>query len=309
MIATRLYTNHSGLRHDTGPNIPERVRRMEVIHDLFKEKPFSGLELIEAQPADMKLILRAHTQKYFDFAMETVPDRGYAFLDEETVLSPGSWDAALDAAGAACMAVDDVCGGTVKRAFCAVRPPGHHALPERAMGFCIFNNVFIAARHAQEEHGVKRVAIVDFDVHHGNATDYTARTATDIFFVSSHQFPFWPGTGDPQYDEPGKTLNIPLPAGSGSEYFRKEYEDKVFPALNKFRPELLLISAGFDAHRDDPLANINLVEDDYVWVTEKLGGIADAHCGGRIVSMLEGGYNVDALKSCVGMHIKALAGI
>jgi acetoin utilization deacetylase AcuC-like enzyme len=308
-MKTRLYTNRSGLKHDTGAGHPEQAARLSAIYSLFEEPPFSDLMLVEAEPADEEWILRAHADSYFYAVADAAPDSGTHRLDEDTVMSPGTWRAALDAAGAACLAVGDVCGGACARAFCAIRPPGHHALPTQAMGFCIFNNAFIAARHAQEVWGVKKVAIVDFDVHHGNGTDYMARRAENILFISSHQFPFWPGTGDPQYDEPGKTLNVPLPAGAGSALFRAEYESKVFPALEKFAPELLLISAGFDAHRDDPLGGLDLTEEDFAWVTRKLCEIADRHAKGRVISLLEGGYNLDALRASAAAHLRALAGV
>jgi acetoin utilization deacetylase AcuC-like enzyme len=308
-MKTRLYTNRSGLKHDTGPGHPEQVARLSAVHSLFEELPFSVLMTVQAEPANEEWVLRAHEAGYFNKLLESSPESGSIMLDEETVFGPHTWQAALDGAGAACLAVSDVVGGACDRAFCAIRPPGHHALPDKAMGFCLFNNVFIAARHAQEVWGIKRVAIVDFDVHHGNGTDFMARTVEGVFFVSSHQFPFWPGTGDPQFDEPGKTLNIPLAAGTGGKIFREEYENKVFPALDAFQPELLLISAGFDAHRDDPLGGLNLLEEDFAWVTTELCKIADRHCKGRVVSMLEGGYNIEALRTSVAAHLKALARI
>ena len=309
MTKTQIYTNRSGLRHDTGPGHPEQIARLETVLALLKEAPFSALPVIEATAADEDTIALAHDRAYIHSIADASPEEGYVRLDPDTVISPGSWQAALDAAGALCMAVDDVAAGKITRAFCAVRPPGHHAEPHRSMGFCLFNNIFIGARHAQEAHNIERIAIIDFDVHHGNATDLMARGAEDIFFISSHQSPFWPGNGDPHDDVPGKTLNIPLPAGTGSAAFRNIYEEQVFPAIDAFKPDLIMISAGFDAHRDDPLAGLMLEDDDYFWVTEKLCALADKHCGGKVASALEGGYNLDVLKRAVGAHLKALAEI
>lgn len=308
-VKTKIYTNRSGLRHDTGPGHPESVARLEAVRSLFSEEPFSALPVIEAHPAEEDWVALAHDRRYIRMIEDMVPDHGFINIQDETILCPWSLEAAWDAAGAICQATEDVMTGECARAFCAVRPPGHHAMPDRTMGFCVFNNIFIGARYAQEKHGVKRIAIVDFDVHHGNATDFTARRADGIFFISSHQFPLWPGTGDPQYDEPGKTLNIPLPPGSGSALFRQEYESKVFPAIDAFAPELIMISAGFDAHKDDPLAALELEDDDFYWVTEKLCALSEKHCARKIIAALEGGYNLNALKTGVAAHLRALAGL
>ncbi len=306
-IKTNIYKNTSGLRHDTGPGHPESIARLQTVFDLLQEAPFNALPVFEATPAEEATIALAHDWSYIHRVADAIPDHGYAALDADTVLCPASWDAALGAAGAVCQAVDDVISGNCTRAFCAVRPPGHHAEPHRSMGFCLFNNIFIAARHAQKAHGLKRIAIIDFDVHHGNATDLMARRAEDIFFISSHQFPLYPGTGDPAEDIPGKTLNIPLAEGTDSAAFRAAYEAQTFPAIEAFKPDLLLISAGFDAHKDDPLAGLMLEDDDYFWVTERLCALADKHCGGKVISALEGGYNLEALKTSVSAHLKALA--
>lgn len=331
-----IYTNPAGFNHDTGPGHPEQIARLETVLSLFKEKPFSDLPLIECHEDDTAPLLYAHPQSYIDAIMDSGPDSGYAQIDADVIMSPGTWQAAVTAANTLCRAVDDVMAGKCARAFCAVRPPGHHAEPGRAMGFCFFGNIFIGARHAQEKYGARRIAIVDFDVHHGNGTEDMVRRAEGIFFISSHQMPLYPGTGDPQDNilppglspspslrggesdeaiqnpETGQNsesyiLNIPLPPGTGSAAFRKIYEEKVFPALENFRPELLMISAGFDAHGDDPLAGLNLTEDDYFWVTEKLCALADKYSGGKVISTLEGGYNLKALKASVAAHLKAMA--
>ena len=239
-------------------------------------------------------------------------ERGLAYIDGDTVISAGTWQAALDAAGAVCQAVEDVIDEKTNRAFCAVRPPGHHAEPMRANGFCLFNNVVIGALHARAR-GVGRIAVVDFDVHHGNGSNAIALLHKDLLYISTHQWPLFPGTGGPDDQVPGRVLNVPLPAGkdseTDSETFRTAYEQKVFPALEQFRPEFLLISAGFDAHSADPLAQMNLDEDDFRWVTDGLRAFADAHAPrglGRIVSVLEGGYNIPALKRSVEAHILSL---
>ena len=306
--ATRIYTHAAAVAHDTGPGHPECAARMETLQALFATLPH---EIHEAPLASEEQLSLAHPLHYIQSVDEAVPAEGYGSFDGDTVLSPGSWDAALRAAGAACAAVDDVVAGTAENAFCAMRPPGHHAEPARAMGFCLFNNIFIGARHAQEKHGLRRVAIVDFDVHHGNGTDVMTRQHHhekhgEILYISSHEFPLFPMSGNPE-DNEEFVHNWTLRAGDGSAAFRKLYETKVFPALDKFKPELLMISAGFDAHRDDPLAGLNLVEDDFAWVTAELKKTAALHSGGKIVSVLEGGYNLEALKNSVSAHLAALS--
>jgi acetoin utilization deacetylase AcuC-like enzyme len=231
------------------------------------------------------------------------------YLDGDTAVSPGSWEAALRAAGAVCQAVDDIMAGKCERAFCAVRPPGHHAFPDHAEGFCLFNNIFIGALHAQAKHGIKRVAIVDFDVHHGNGSDFMARQHNGVFYASTHQWPLYPGTGLMEDNIAGRIVNVPLASGDGSLSFRNAWSNVILPELDAFKPVLLMISAGFDAHQDDPLANINLTEDDFRWITGEFVNIAGRHCDGRIVSVLEGGYNLDALKASTASHLSALAGL
>ncbi len=307
-MKTTIYTHDSGLFHDTGHAHPERAARLQVVRDLLAESPFSTLPQKTAPAAPEDRLLLGHTLAYIDHIRDSIPDHGHAQIDADTIISPKSWEAGLHAAGAVCMAVDDVARGKTARAFCAMRPPGHHAEPALSMGFCLFNNIFIGARHAQEKHGIEKIAIVDFDVHHGNGTDtMTRRHDGSILFISTHQYPLWPMTGLEE-DNDESVMNFTLPPNSGSESFRTLYEKKVFPALTRFAPDLLMISAGFDAHRDDPLAQLNLTEDDFAWVTEKLCEIADAHAQGRIISVLEGGYHLDALKNSVAAHLKVLAG-
>lgn len=298
----KVYTHPLFLKHDTGPGHPECPQRMQVLLNLFHEK---NIPTTPAEEANIEWIARAHPMGYLDDLQDSMPDRGKTAIDADTIASPDTWDAATHAAGAVCQAVQDIIDGKTKRAFCAARPPGHHAEPEKAMGFCLFNNIFVGALHAQSL-GLKKIAIVDFDVHHGNGSDAMARLHDDIFYISTHQWPLFPGTGGPDDQVPGRVLNIPLPAGTESPAFRAAYEDKVFPALNEFKPDLLMISAGFDAHRNDPLAGFNLDESDFAWVTEGLCRIADHHCNGRVISVLEGGYNLEALKSSVLAHLISL---
>ncbi|NBW99240.1 histone deacetylase family protein [bacterium] len=306
-MRTQLYANPSGLSHETTSEHPERPERLQVLFELFSEPPFSQLPLVEAAAAPEEWLHFAHTQNYIDSIKTLIPETGLVNLNNEVVLSPGTWDAAMGAVGTVCKAVSDVLTHQVDRAFCAVRPPGHHALSDQAMGFCIFSNVFIGARYAQQKGKLSKIAIVDFDVHHGNGSEALARTSNDILVISSHQFPLWPGTGLPEESFPGKTLNIPLPPGSNGTTMRASYESLVFPALDAFAPELIMISAGFDAHTKDPLANLNWMEADYTWLTEKICAISEKHCGGKLISVLEGGYALDALKSSVAAHLKALA--
>lgn len=238
--------------------------------------------------------------------MARVPQKGYAALDADTIVSPGSGQAALRAVGAVTSAVDAVLRGEAQNAFCAIRPPGHHAEPDQAMGFCLFNSIAIAACHAQAAHGITRVAIVDFDVHHGNGTQAAAQTDPNLFFASSHQYPLYPGTGAAEETGVGNIVNVPLPAGSEGQTFRRAFETRILPALDAFAPELLLVSAGFDAHRADPLAGLELEEDDFGWVTARLTEAAGRHAQGRLVSVLEGGYDLKALAGSAAAHVAAL---
>lgn len=302
-----IYTHTNFLKHDTGEEHPENIRRLETLLNLFEEE-FPDIQKTESQKASIDQITRAHPYTYVEALENAVPTDHPIYLDGDTILSPGSWDAALRGAGGVCQAIDDIMSSTTKRAFCASRPPGHHAEPSQAMGFCLFNNVFIGARHAQEKHNVTKIAIVDFDVHHGNGTDTMARNADNIFYISTHQYPLFPMTGTPDTNIDQQVLNILLPEGSASEEFRKTYTDQIFPELEKFNPDLLMISAGFDAHKDDPLAGLNVTDQDFGWITMELCRIADQYCDGKVVSVLEGGYNLNALKTSVSEHLKSLLG-
>jgi len=309
-MKTTIYTHDSGLRHDTGFSHPERAERLAVIQALLNEKPFSDLPRGVVRPATEDDLLLGHPLNYIEHIKESIPASGHSQIDADTIVSPGSWDAALHATGAVLSAVDDVASGKTMRAFCAMRPPGHHAEPATSMGFCLFNSIFLGARRAQETHGIKRIAIMDFDVHHGNGTDAMTRAHDgSIFFISTHQYPLWPMTGLEE-DNEESVMNFTLPPNSGSQEFRSLYTKKVFPALTRFAPDLLMISAGFDAHRLDPLAQLNWEDEDFGWVTDELVKIAEASpAQGRIISVLEGGYNLEALRSSVGVHLRVLAGL
>jgi len=306
-MATFLLTHPACLDHDPGPHHPERPARLEAILKALDGKEFAALVRREAPRADDRQLELVHPKLFVQRLLGAVPHAGRARIDADTIMSPGSGEAALRAAGAVCAAVDAVVAGEAKNAFCAVRPPGHHAEPGRAMGFCLFNNVAIGAFHARARHGLARVAVVDFDVHHGNGTQAAFERDPQAFYASTHQWPHYPGTG--AIHERGvanNVLNFPLPPGAGSDEFRPAIEAGVIPALEAFGPDILFISAGFDAHADDPLANLNLTTEDYGWVTEQLAAFAERRCGGRLVSTLEGGYNLDALAQSAAAHVRAL---
>jgi acetoin utilization deacetylase AcuC-like enzyme len=305
-----LYYHHPAfLEHYTGPGHPESAGRLRAIENALSAPKFSGL--IRVQPViatDIQEKLRLiHSPQMVRRALAKMPEQGWAYLDADTVVSPGSKQAALLAVSAVCNAVDQVYKGEANNAFCGVRPPGHHAEPDRAMGFCVFNNIAIAAEYARRQYHLERVAIVDFDVHHGNGTQEAFNAQPQVFYASSHQAPFYPGTGAEWETGVGNIVNLPLPAGTGGAELREKYQARIFPALKAFNPQLLLISAGFDAHKDDPLAALQLVTDDYRWLTLELMKIADSCGDGRIVSVLEGGYNLKALAECVAMHVSCLA--
>lgn len=309
-----LYTSPLSTAHDTGEGHPESAERMGVLEELFAGTPFKDWPHKQSSPAALEQILLAHDEDYVFGLQDKVPDHGLTYIDGDTVMSPQSYDAALHAAGAVCHAVDDIFGNDEgsQKAFIAVRPPGHHAEPNTALGFCFFNNVFIGARHAQQEYGVQKIAILDFDVHHGNGTETMTRrhnaseTDAPILYISSHGYPLFPMTGEPDLNDE-TTLNVRLPDGCGSDQFRKIYEAQILPTLRAFAPELIMLSSGFDAHKDDPLAPINLETADYGWLTEQLCKIADETAKGRIVSVLEGGYHIEALRDSIAVHLKALA--
>ncbi len=295
------------LNHDTGVGHPERADRLRAVAGALAAPEFLSLPRRSAPAALREQLERVHRPAMIDRVLAAVPAQGHAWIDGDTVVSPGSREAALCAAGAVCAAVDMVLTEAIPRAFCAVRPPGHHAEPDRAMGFCLFNNVAIGAAHALAVHGLPRVAIVDFDVHHGNGTQAAFAREPRVLFASSHQAPFYPGTGAASETGVGNLVNMPLRAGAGSSEFRAAWEGRFFNRLAAFHPSLILISAGFDAHRRDPLAGLELGEEDYAWITRRLREIADESCDGRMVSALEGGYDLDALAASVAAHVAELA--
>jgi acetoin utilization deacetylase AcuC-like enzyme len=310
-MTTLLITHPSFIGHDTGVGHPERPDRMRAIDKALSHDLFAGLKRVEAPlRADVEAqIALSHPQRYIERIQELRPAAGDepVRLDPDTVLSPGSWEAALRAVGAGLLAVDEVMAGRAKNAFCQVRPCGHHAEAERAMGFCIFSNIAIAGMYARAKHGAERIAVIDFDVHHGNGTQDIFWADRNLFLASTHQMPLYPGTGAfSETGAAGNIVNAPLRPGDGGAEFRAAFEDQVLPKLQSFSPDLVLISAGFDAHEDDPLANLRLKEADFAWATEKLIDIAARQAGGRVVSMLEGGYNLTALARSVAVHVKAL---
>jgi len=305
-MTTLLLTHKACLAHDPGPRHPESPARLKAVLAALAHPAFAALMRREAPSASFEQIALVHPGDFAQRMLAVVPKQGYAALDADTVLSPGSGEAALRAAGACIAGVDAVMKGEAQNAFCAVRPPGHHAEPHHAMGFCLFNNVAIAAVYARRVHKIERVAVVDFDVHHGNGTQAAFERDRTLLYASTHQMPLYPGTGAASERGVGNIINAPLRPMSGSEEFRKAFSTSILPALDAFRPELLIISAGFDAHRDDPLAQLMLVESDYAWSTERLAELAKKHAQGRIVSSLEGGYNLDALAGSTAAHVAAL---
>ena len=306
---THLFSHPSGLDHDTGAHHPERPDRLRAVLKALQAPAFDALERREAPEATTAQIARVHPQAQIEAVLRAVPKQGLAHIDADTVVSPGSGVAALHAAGALVAAVDAVAGGHARSAFCAVRPPGHHAEPGRAMGFCLFNNVAIGAMQARHEHGLQRIAVIDFDVHHGNGTQAFAWEDRDLFYASTHQMPLYPGTGRAAEKGIGNIVNAPLPPGADGEDFRAVMTNEVLPALKRFGPDLVMISAGFDAHARDPLANLNLVEDDYAWATRELMAVADDYAGGRVVSCLEGGYDLQALAASAAAHVRELMAV
>jgi len=304
-VATAVFTHDDFLRHETPPGHAERPMRMEAIWRALQG--IDGLDRRDAPTAAREMVFSVHPESYVARVEAAIPTQSYASLDADTHVSSGSLTAALRAVGGNVAAVDAVMRGDVRNAFVAARPPGHHAETATPMGFCLFGNAAIAAKHALDAHGLSRVAVVDFDVHHGNGTQDLLWNEARSLFVSSHQSPLWPGTGAPH--ETGahdNVINAPLPPLSGSAEMRAVYEREILPALDDFAPELVIVSAGFDAHAADPLANLNWTVEDFAWLTERLCDLADAHSGGRMVSTLEGGYDLNALGASVAAHVTVL---
>ena len=306
-MATVLISHSDCLKHITPENHPERVDRLISIMDSLKNFKDPDLVRLDAPEGSETDILRVHPIEYLDNLKQKSPVDGFVALDPDTFMSAGSLSAAMRGVGGIIKAVDLVMNNQANNVFVVTRPPGHHAEKETSMGFCLFGNVSIAAKYALDHHKLPKVAVVDFDVHHGNGTQDILWNEKRSLFISSHQMPLYPGTGkENEIGIENNILNIPLPPNTMGKDFRYLYENKVFPALEKFSPDLLLVSAGFDAHASDPLANINLAEEDFAWVTGRLCDLADKHCNGRLVSTLEGGYDLDALAKCVTTHLKTL---
>ncbi len=305
-MSTALFTHIASLGHATPHGHVECADRIRAIAQVLDTQHFADLLRVDAPLGRAEDILRAHTEEHLQRVTAMAPEEGYEYLDPDTGMSPGTLEAALRAVGAATGAVDLVFQGKADNAFCAMRPPGHHAERNTAMGFCFFNNAAIAAHYAREQYDAERVAVVDFDVHHGNGTQDIFWSDPDLFYGSTHQMPLFPGTGAQSETGVGNIFNAPLRAGDGSRQFRTAMNSLILPALDVFAPDLVIISAGFDAHHSDPLGSLRLTEEDFAWATLKLMEAAEIHAGGRVVSVLEGGYDLPALAASAGVHVQAL---
>jgi acetoin utilization deacetylase AcuC-like enzyme len=306
-MSTLLVSHPACLQHLTPLGHPERPERLRAVEQALETEKFQALVRVQAPTAPFEIIALCHPMDYIVQIREASPEQGMVRLDADTSMSPGTFEAALRAAGGAVHAVDQILAKKAKNAFVATRPPGHHAETARPMGFCLFDNAAIAARYAQDHHGVARAAIVDFDVHHGNGSQEIFWADKSVMYCSTHQMPLFPGTGAVgESGEHNTIVNAPLRPGDDGQAFRAAFENRVLPRLRDFKPELIIISAGFDAHMRDPLANLNLVEDDFVWATQKIMDIADQCADGRVVSLLEGGYDLLALGQSVAAHVTAL---
>ncbi|HEX9468364.1 MAG TPA: histone deacetylase family protein [Bradyrhizobium sp.] len=306
---TLLVTHRSSLDHLTPPGHPERPDRIRAIDQVLGESRFDGLKREQAPEGSLDLVTLCHNEDYVEELRHIAPTSGMIYLDGDTSMSSGTWEAVMRGVGGAVAATDAVMSGTHHNAFVAMRPPGHHAEIAKPMGFCFFDNAAIAARHAQRKYGIARAAVVDFDVHHGNGTQDIFWADKSVMYCSTHQMPLFPGTGArSERGEHDNIVNAPLAPEDGSAKFRAALENVILPQLTKFAPELIVVSAGFDAHYRDPLASLNLTAEDFGWVTRKLMDIADLTAGGRIVSVLEGGYDLQGLKESVAAHVSALMG-
>jgi acetoin utilization deacetylase AcuC-like enzyme len=305
-MATLVFTHPSSLLHETPPGHPERVDRMKAVNAVLAAPALKGYLGRQAPLGTDKQILLAHTQEHLNRMRGAVPEHGFEYLDTDTVMGPHGLEAGLRAVGAATAAVDAVFRGEAENAFCATRPPGHHAEHNRAMGFCFFNHAAIAGLYARERYDAERVAVIDFDVHHGNGTQDIFWSDADLFYGSTHQMPLYPGTGSVSETGVGNIFNAPLKAGDGATEFRSAMSNIILPALETFAPDLIIISAGFDAHVRDPLGSLQLTEEDFSWATLKLMEVAESFCNGRVVSVLEGGYDLQGLAGSVGVHLHAL---
>ncbi len=309
-MTTLLYTHPICVDHSNGRMHPESPERLQAIDRTLAGDRFNNLERREAPLGTVEAVKRLHDPLHVDTIFEYVPGEGEFYqIDGDTGMCSATGEASLRAVGALCDAVDQVMTGKADNAFCAMRPPGHHAERSRSMGFCIFNSVAIGAEYARQQYGAERVAVIDFDVHHGNGTQDIFESDADLFYASTHQSPCYPGTGGKfETGVAGNIVNAPLTPGSGAELFREAMNSQVLPKLKAFKPDLIMISAGFDAHEADPLAQLRLQTEDFAWVTEQLMDVAEQCCGGRVVSALEGGYDLNALAESVGVHVETLMG-
>ena len=305
-MSTRYFHHSIFSEHLTGPDHPERPDRMKAVAAALEDEAFQHLDRVEAPEGALESIYRCHPQEHVRKLATAIPQDGMARIDGDTVVSPKSFTAALRAVGGATAAVDTVISGQATNAFVGARPPGHHAETVTAMGFCLFNSAAIAARHAQAVHGLTRVAIVDWDVHHGNGTQQIFWEDPSVMYCSTHQMPLYPGTGAKSEQGAGNIVNAPLASGDGGDVFREAFASRILPELEAFEPDLVIISAGFDAHHRDPLAGLNLTEADFSQATAALMDIADRHCGSRLVSLLEGGYDLQGLALSTAAHVKRL---
>ncbi|NBP73686.1 MAG: histone deacetylase family protein [Alphaproteobacteria bacterium] len=306
-MTTRYYFHPVCIEHEPGPQHPESPDRLRMIDRVLGAEAFATLDRRAPELAERSQIARAHPKDYVNRVLANIPAEGYTRVDADTIVSPRSGEAALRAAGALIGAVDAVMTGEADNAFCAIRPPGHHAEPEQGMGFCLFNNVAVGAEHARAVHGAERVAVIDFDVHHGNGTQAMFWNDPDMFYASTHQWPLYPGTGDKsERGAHDNIVNAPLWPGADSSAFREAMESIVLPRMAAFSPDLVMISAGFDAHRRDPLAQLALETEDFIWATEEIRNIAENSCAGRLISTLEGGYDLQALGECTAAHVRVL---
>ena len=306
-MSTAIVTHKDCILHNEGLNHPESSERLRRIFSKLKEIKNEKIKWIEGPEADLKNISLVHTEKHIQNIVSNIPKKNFFNIDADTVLSVNSLRSALIAAGSACKAVELVCEKKFKNAFCPIRPPGHHAESERAMGFCLFNNIAIAAYYAKKKYNLKRCAVIDFDVHHGNGTQNMFWNDPNMFYASTHQEGIFPGTGFKEETGVNNNIvNVPLPAGTNGLLFKESYKDIIIPSLKKFQPEMVFISAGFDAHKDDPLADFELIEDDFYWITKQLSAFAKKYCKNKLVSCLEGGYNLEALSRSVLVHVKGL---